>query len=80
MIEAIQVTRDVVIILSFVIITATVVIVGRAILHLLRKAETVRASAAAVVDGVVNPLRTIQQRLTRVAGLSREARTSRAKR
>lgn len=63
MIEIIQITRDVAIILSCVIITATVVIVGRAILHLLRKAEAVRSSAVAAVNGIMNPLKVVRQRL-----------------
>lgn len=57
MIEAIQVIRDVIIILSFVIITSVVVIVGRAILHLVWEIEDVGEFAAATVSSVVNPVK-----------------------
>lgn len=70
MIEAIQTVRDVVVILSFVIITATVVMVGRNILHLLRKAEAVRTSATAVFGTVMNPAKGVRRALL---ALSRRA-------
>lgn len=57
MIEAIQVIRDVVIILAGFIITAVVVIVGRAVLDLARKAEVLRVQAVDLVSGVVNPIK-----------------------
>ena len=57
MIEAIQVMRDVVIILAAVIITTVAVIVGKVVLHLARKAEDLRLFALNLVTGVVNPIK-----------------------
>lgn len=57
MIEAIQVIRDVVIILAFVVITSVVVMVGMALLRVARKVENAGKVAAAAVNGVVHPVK-----------------------
>ena len=66
MIEAIQVIRDVIIIVSFVVITGTVVMVGRAVLHQVRKVERAGKVVAAAVNGMVNPVRGARSLLRRV--------------
>ncbi len=60
MIAAIQVVRDIVIILGFVIITGVVIMVGREVLRLLRKVEDVRVAAAGAVNGLMNPVRGVR--------------------
>mgnify|MGYP003395481305 CR=1 FL=1 len=65
MIEAIAVTRDVVLILGFVIVTSMVVIVGMAILRVTRRVDNAGKAAAAVVTGVMNPLKGVQGLLGR---------------
>lgn len=59
MLDAIQAIRDVVIILSGILITATVMLVGRAILGLARRAEDMRLVAIDIVSGVANPIKGI---------------------
>ena len=84
MIEAIQVVRDVVIILSAIIGIVVVVMVGRAILDLTRQVEALRLSAedAAkerrtdgllddLVDVATNPVKGV---LTTIVRLSRRSR------
>ena len=61
MIESIQVVRDVVIILSFIIITGMVVIVCVALRQLARKIENVRSVAAAAVTGMVSPVKVVRR-------------------
>ena len=57
MLEAIAVVRDLVIILSAIIMTAVVVLVGRVFLRLTRKAEEMQAFVGNVVTGVFNPIK-----------------------
>ena len=68
MIEAVQVIRDVVIILAGVIITAVVLIVGRAVLGLARKAEDMRLLAVDLVTGVAHPVKSVALAIGRLAG------------
>ena len=56
-IEAIQVIRDVVIILGFVVITSIVVLVGWKALYLMRKVENAGKFAAAAVANPVKGVR-----------------------
>ena len=65
MIEAIQVIRDIVIILSAVIVAAVAVLVGRAILSLTQKAESLRSFVVSAVTSVMNPLQGIQRAMGR---------------
>ena len=57
LIEGIQVLRDLVIILSAIIVTSVVVMVGRVFLRLTRKAEEMQAFVSNAVTGVVNPIK-----------------------
>ena len=63
--EAIQVIRDVVIILSLVIITVMVVLMGRVVLALARRAEDLQAIIVDMVTGVMNPLKGVLHTLAR---------------
>ena len=58
-IEAIGVVRDVVFIVSVIIITTMVVMMGRVFLNLARKTEDLRSFAVDLVDGVLDPLRNL---------------------
>ena len=66
MIEAIQLIRDIVIILSAIIVAVVAVLVGRAILTLTRKAEGLRSFVEITVTSVINPLQGILRRLGRI--------------
>ena len=65
MIEIIQVIRDIVIILSAVIVTVVAVLVGRAILSLTQKAEGLREFIVSAVTSVMNPLQGILRAIGR---------------
>ena len=56
-IEAIQVVRDVVVILAAIIITSVVVMVGRVFLRLTRKAEEMQTFVTNAVNVVLNPVK-----------------------
>ena len=68
MIEAIQVTRDVVIILSFILITIMVMVVGRAVLILAQKVEDLRVFVVDVATGVANPIKSVSLGIGRILG------------
>jgi len=57
LIEGIQVLRDLVIILSAIIVTSVVVMVGRVFLRLTRKAEEMQAFVTNTANVVLNPVR-----------------------
>lgn len=57
MLEAIQVVRDVVVILAAIIISTVVVMVGRVFLRLTRKAEEMQAFVSNAWTGLVNPFK-----------------------
>ena len=61
MIEAIAITRDVVIILSAVIITSMVVVVGRVMLALVREAGIVVDTAVSLVDRIRGALLVVRR-------------------
>lgn len=69
MIEAIAVVRDITIILAGIIITAVVVVVGRAVLDLARQAEVLRVQASGLVNGVARPVRGIMLAIGRITGV-----------
>ena len=56
-IEAIQVVRDVVVILAAIIISTVVVMVGRVFLRLTRKAEEMQTFVTNAVNVVLNPVK-----------------------
>ena len=67
MIEGIAVIRDIVIILSAIIITYVVVVVGGAVLDLTRKTENLRSFVVTAVTGVLNPIKGLLLTLSRAA-------------
>lgn len=67
MLEAIQVLRDIVIILAGIVITGMVVLVGRAVLDLVRRAEDLRLFVGDVASGVANPIKGVLLVMNRIA-------------
>ena len=63
--EVIAAIRDLVIILSAVIVTVVAVLVGRAILRLTQKAESLSAFVVSAVTSVTNPLQGILRAIGR---------------
>lgn len=73
MLEAIQVLRDIVIILAGIVITGMVVLVGRAVLDLVRRAEDLRLFVGDVASGVANPIKGVLLVMNRIARRKRKA-------
>ena len=71
MLEAVALARDIVIILTAIIVAAVAIIVGRRLTDLMRQVEAVRYHARAVVTGFVNPLKGLLLAVRRYGGRKR---------